>query len=72
MRHSPQEKRAIKLACLRLSRRRRYDNGTSTTMRRLIQIRPLSDHAGGLVSGDDMSWYSEATTLGRSDFMMIR
>lgn len=41
-------------------------------MKRMIQFWPDNDHSGGFVVGEVRSWYNEATTLGMSDFMMIR
>ena len=56
--------------CLRLSKCRKKHSGTRMIMKRLIQIRPESVHAGGVV--DDKSWYSAVTTLGIRPLMIMR
>lgn len=62
----------MKLACRRLSSRRRNESGMRTDMKIVIQMRPDSIHAGGSVVSDVKSWYIDFTTLGIKPLMMIR
>jgi hypothetical protein len=39
---------------------------------KVIQTRPDNAQAGGLVVSDVRSWYSDATTLGIRDLIMMR